>query len=99
MKENTSNGNAITETFRKKQDQLVYEIAVMDHRIRELENQEIEDKIAQLYEERKRYFDQDYFVSSIVQGDNGAQIKLEELLNTQKSGNKEASKIPEKNNK
>ncbi len=99
VKENTGNGNAITETFRKKQDQLVYEIAVIDRRIRELENQEIEDKIAQLDEERKRYFDQDYFVSSIVQGVNGAKIKLEELLDTQKPGNNEASEIPGKNNR
>ena len=75
VKENTNNVNAITKIFRNKQGQLVYEIAVMDQRIRELENQEIKDKIAQLDEERKRYFDQDYFVNSIVQGDNGAQIK------------------------
>ncbi len=88
VKENTNNVNAITKIFRNKQGQLVYEIAVMDQRIRELENQEIKDKIAQLDEERKRYFDQDYFVNSIVQGDNGAQIKLEELLDTQKPGEK-----------
>lgn len=98
VQEYTSNVNSIHSTIKNREDQLAYKIALLDEQIRELEHQEIQEMLAQVNAERERYFEQEYFVDSIVQGSNEAQKELEKLLNSKPAENKGAENPPPKNN-